>query len=374
MATIVRNHDSETTSSAARTAVLIPCYNEELTIGPLVRQFRVQLPGAEIYVFDNNSVDRTADEARRAGAIVVREPRQGKGYVVQSMFQKVEADAYILVDGDGTYDPAAVHDLLAPVLRQEADMAVGSRLHLNSNSKFKEVNRRGNKAFVAVLNAIFRVRLTDILSGYRVFSREFVKNIPLFAGGFDIEAELTIKALERGYRIVEVPIHLSPRPEGSFAKIRRVRDGAIIAQMIFALFRDYKPLTFFGSVGLFFLFLAAMALGLRLVQGLVGTDAVTSFPSDLFTFGLFLAAMMMISVGLMLHTTVRRFQELDYQRRIGANGAFSHMPANAFADGSARWAPAPRAARSRRGTRQHSGAVAAGRASDKPLSPRNPGS
>ena len=302
-----------------RIAVLIPCYNEELTVAGLVRRFRAELPQAEIYVFDNNSVDRTAEEARKAGAIVMRETRQGKGYVVQSMFQKVDADIYVMVDGDGTYDPAAVHDLLAPILRQEAEMVVGSRLHFGSKSQFRELNRIGNKLFLAMLNSMFRVQLTDILSGYRAFSREFVKGVPLFARGFDIETELTIKGLERGYRIAEVPIHLSPRPDGSFSKIRHVRDGILIVHMIVALFRDYKPLTCFGSIGLFFT-LAALVPGFRVIYDFVQTGLVPRLLSAVLAVGLVLSGMLMISVGLVLHTTARRFQELDHQLRVFLNG------------------------------------------------------
>ena len=238
-----------------RIAVLIPCYNEELTIAEVVRQFRAEVPDAGIYVFDNNSTDRTVEKAREAGALVSYERRQGKGFVVQSMFREGDADVYIMVDGDGTYPPAGVHKLIEPIVRGEADMTVGSRLHGESDSQFKSFNRFGNRMFLSVLNTTFKVKITDMLSGYRGFNRKFVKNIPLFGGGFETETELTIKALERGYRIVEVPVNLTHRPEGSFSKIRIGQDGARILQMLLSLFRDYKPLTFFGSAGLFLIFL-----------------------------------------------------------------------------------------------------------------------
>src|SRR2546421_6489910 len=200
--------------SRPRIAILIPCYNEEITIADVVRQFREQLPEAAIYVFDNNSSDRTVEEARAAGAIVQRERRQGKGYVVQAMFHQVEADIYIMVDGDRTYPAADVHRLIAPILSGDADMVVGSRLHHDARSQFRLLNRFGNRLFQMVLNWLFHVRLTDILSGYRAFSQRFVKDIPLFYGGFEVETELTIKALERRHRIVEVPVNLGQRPEG----------------------------------------------------------------------------------------------------------------------------------------------------------------
>ena len=302
-----------------RIAVLVPCYNEELTVAKVVREFRAELPQAEIYVFDNNSEDKTSEQARAGGAIVMRESRQGKGYVVQSMFQQVEADVYVMVDGDGTYDPKAVHQLLQPVLSREAEMVVGSRLHNCSKSEFRQLNRLGNRLFLGVLNSMFGVRLTDILSGYRVFSREFVKYIPLFTAGFQIETELTIKALEHRYRIVEVPIDLSPRPAGSFSKIRHLHDGIEILELILSLFRDYKPLTFFGTVGLL-LMLAGLVPGLMVIREFLKTGLVPKLPSAVLAVGLELAGMLATAVGLVLHTTVRRFQEFEYQLRTVGKG------------------------------------------------------
>src|SRR5256886_17555173 len=193
---------SDSVFAKATTAVLIPCYNEELTIAKVVNQFRSELPNADIYVFDNNSTDRTAAEASGAGARVLPVRQQGKGYVVRFMFQHVDADIYVMVDGDGTYPAASVHSLIAPIINNQADMAVGSRLHGQSQSQFKFLNRFWNKLFLFALNSIFKVRITDILSGYRAFNRKLVKSLPLFGGGFEIETELTIKALERGYRSV----------------------------------------------------------------------------------------------------------------------------------------------------------------------------
>jgi glycosyltransferase involved in cell wall biosynthesis len=310
-----------------RIAVLIPCYNEELTIGTVVRQFHSELPDAEIYVFDNNSSDRTIEIAQTAGAIIIKERRQGKGYVVQSMFQRVDAEIYIMVDGDATYDARAVHTLIEPVLLQEADMVVGSRLHSDSKSEFKKLNRLGNNIFLGVLNSIFHVRLSDILSGYRVFSRAFVKNIPIFAGGFAIEAELTIKALERGYRIQEVPTNLVTRPDGSFSKIRHVQDGMLIVQMIVSLFRDYKPLTFFGSLGLISM-AAGLLLGVPVISEYLRTGLVPRLPSAVLAVGFMLSGMLTIAVGLVLHTTARRFQELEYQLRSAGSAAASTVRRN----------------------------------------------
>ncbi len=295
-------------------AVLIPCYNEEKTIGEVVRQFRMQLPHAQIYVFDNNSTDRTSEEARTAGALVGYERRQGKGYVVQTMFGRVDADVYVMVDGDGTYPPEEVHNLLAPVVAGEADMVVGSRLHSQSSSQFKSLNLFGNRLFLSLVNSTFKVEITDMLSGYRAFSRSFVKGVPLFGGGFETETELTIKALERGYRILEVPINLKRRPEGSFSKIRIVNDGFRIVNTILALLRDYKPLTFFGSSGLI-LIIVGMIPGVVVLIDFLRTGLVPRLPSAVLAVGLILAGLLSITVGLILHTIARRSQEFDYQLR-----------------------------------------------------------
>src|SRR5256714_2534223 len=207
-----------------KTAVLIPCYNEEITIAGVVRDFRNELPAASICVFDNNSTDAGAERAGAAGAQVIHEPRRGKGFVVQSIFRHINANVYVLVDGDATYPAAAVHSLVAPIASGEADMVVGSRLHARSRSEFKHLNRWANRLVLFILKLVFDVRLTDVLSGYRAFSRPFVKNLALFGGGFEIETELTIKAVARGYRIVEVPVDLGVRPAGSHSKIHFFRD------------------------------------------------------------------------------------------------------------------------------------------------------
>ena len=305
----------KTTKARIRIVVLIPCYNEELTIAKVVNDFRIELPQADIYVFDNNSTDRTADKALQAGAKVYREKRQGKGYTVQSMFRDVDADIYVMVDGDGTYPASLVHELIAPIAAGKADVVIGSRLQDNCVSQFNFWHRLGNKLFLLLLNLAFRVRLTDMLSGYRAFRREFVKRVPIFGGGFAIETELTIKALERGYRIVEIPVDLGKRPTGSFSKIRIIRDGIIILNTMIALFRDYKPLTFFGLLG-------AILIGLGLVLGLIvvmeyfSTGFVLRVPTAIMAVGLVLAGMLCGIVGFIVHTILRRFQELDHQLRL----------------------------------------------------------
>jgi glycosyltransferase involved in cell wall biosynthesis len=297
-----------------RIAVLIPCYNEELTIADVVSQFRAELPDAEIYVFDNNSTDRTVAEAAAAGARIFHEKRQGKGYVVQSMFRKISADVYVMVDGDGTYPAPEVHRLIEPILTDEADIVIGSRLHREANSQFKTRNRLGNRFFLYVLNYTLGASITDMLSGYRAFNRAFVKGVPLFGGGFETETELTIKALNRGFRIVEVPVNLTTRPEGSFSKIRIFRDGFLILNTLLALFRDYKPLTFFGGVGLFIIALGLIP-SVMVIYEFIGTGRVLRLPAVVLAVGLILCGLLSITVGLILHTIVRRSQELDHQLR-----------------------------------------------------------
>lgn len=295
----------------AGVAVLIPCYNEELTIAEVVRQFREELPGAEICVFDNNSSDRTAEVARQAGAEVFFERRQGKGYVVQSMFRKIKADIYVIVDGDGTYPASAVSRLIEPVQRREADMVIGSRLARTSKSHFRFLNRFGNRFFLVLLQFIFGVRLTDLLSGYRCFSRRLVRGLPLFGGGFETEAEMTVKALQRGFTIIEVPVDLKERPKGSHSKIRLVQDGLVILNCMLVLLRDYKPLTFFGGLGAVLLLAGAIP---AVMAGIQFSRTGSLSPMEVL-WGVILlgAGSAACTVGLVLHSITRRFQELDSQ-------------------------------------------------------------
>ncbi len=297
-----------------RIAVLIPCLNEEQTVAQVVADFRRELPQADVYVFDNASTDATAARARHAGAVVVPEDRRGKGFVVQAMFQNIDADIYVMVDGDDTYPAAEVHRLLDPVARGCCDMAVGSRL-LAQHSSFRLVNLLGNQFFLTVINCIFGTRLTDVLSGYRAMSRSFVRGLPLFVTGFEVEVELTIKALVRGFRIREVATALRDRPTGSHSKLRKFRDGARILWTILALLRDYKPLSVFGlaggCLGLGGAVLGAAALGESAYAG-----AAVGLPAAVLATSLVLAGMLSTTAGLLLHTINRRFQELDHLLRV----------------------------------------------------------
>jgi len=284
--------------SGARIAILIPALNEEQTIADVVHAFRAACPAAQIIVFDNASTDGTARRARAAGAEVRYEPRRGKGHVVQAMFRTVEADVYVMVDADATYPADRVNDLIAPILNGSADMVIGSRLHRRSNSEFRALNLLGNLFYATLLRRLFGIRITDLLSGYRAFSRRLVKSVPLVGGGFETEAEMTIKSVHRGFRVTEIPVSLVSRPAGSTSNIRIVQDGVLILNAMVALFRDYKPLTFFGVLTL----LLAAASGASFVLG--HTPAALA---------LALLACATTATGTILHTIARHFQTLETQ-------------------------------------------------------------
>ena len=230
---------------ALRYAVLIPCLNEETTIGKVVEDFRRVLPEADIYVFDNNCTDRTAEVARQAGAIVERETRQGKGHVVRAMFEKIEADIYVLVDGDDTYPADALPSLLEPAVRGEADVVIGTRLEHADRRSLKPVNRFGNRLLGGLLNFCFRARFRDPLSGYRVMTRDFVKNIPVITHGFDIETELVIQSIVNGAAVKEIPIQYRERPEGSVSKLRPFAAGFRILKTMLGALVDFRPVWLF---------------------------------------------------------------------------------------------------------------------------------
>jgi hypothetical protein len=231
------------------------------------------------------------------------------------MFREINADIYVMVDGDGTYPAASVHALLEPVMINDADMVIGSRLDPASESQFGLMNRLGNNFVLFLTRVLFDAHIKDMLSGYRVFSRNIVKQLPLLSSGFEIETELTIKALERGYRVIERPVHLSNRPEGSYSKIRHVHDGLSILKMIFSLARDYKPLTVFGTIGLLFV-AASLVPGTIVVREFLRTGLISRLPSVVLAATLALSGLISGMVGLVLHTIARRFQELDLQMRV----------------------------------------------------------
>lgn len=232
-------------------AVLVPCYNEAQTIEKVVKDFKTALPEANIYVYDNNSTDGTAAIAKDAGAIVRHEYRQGKGNVIRSMFQDIDADCYIMVDGDDTYDACDARKIADTVLNKGADMVIGDRL---SSSYFTENKRPfhnvGNKSVRFLINCLFKNNIKDIMTGYRGFSKKFVKTFPVLSKGFEIETEMTIHALDKNFYIEEFPITYRDRPNGSESKLNTVSDGIKVLRTIFRLFREYKPFTFFGVISL----------------------------------------------------------------------------------------------------------------------------
>src|SRR5690349_23973500 len=237
------------TTSSLRIAVLVPCYNEEAAVATVIADFRKALPSAEIYVYDNNSKDRTAAVAREAGAVVRSERRQGKGHVVRRMFADVDADVYVLADGDATYDAASAPRLIARLVEDHLDMGVGLRVD-QAEAAYRKGHRTGNWMLTSFLASIFGQAFKDILSGYRVFSRRFVKSFPVLSDGFEIETELTVHALELALPVAEVETPYYARPKGSFSKLNTWRDGLRILATILKLYRSEKPLRFFTAIGI----------------------------------------------------------------------------------------------------------------------------
>jgi glycosyltransferase involved in cell wall biosynthesis len=291
-------------------AVLIPCYQEEQTIGKVIADFRRVLPGAQIYVYDNNCTDATAEVARQAGAIVRREKRQGKGFVVASMFEQVDADILVMVDGDDTYEAAAVGALLEPILKGDADMTAAARLNTYAEQSFRPFHLLGNRLICGIINRAFGSHISDIFSGYRAFTREAAAQIPITAVGFDVETELTLQALYRGLVIKEIAAPYRARPEGSFSKLRTVSDGLRVMLKLFLILRSYKPLTFFGLCGLG-LFALGLAAGARPVYEYITARYVYAVPSAILAASLVLLAFLTLGLGLLLNSTNLRLLELE---------------------------------------------------------------
>ncbi len=291
-------------------AVLIPCYQEEVTIGKVVEDFKRAIPSAAIYVYDNNCTDRTAEMARKAGAIVRREKRQGKGFVVASMFDQVDADILLMVDGDDTYDATAVDRLLEPILKGDADMTVATRLHTYADKSFRPLHLFGNRLVCGAINRMFNANISDIFSGYRAFTRESAAQIPIIAAGFDVETELTLQALYRGQVIKEIAAPYRARPEGSFSKLSTFSDGFKVILKLFLILRSYKPLTFFG-IGSLVLLLMGLLAGLRPVIEYVRDRYVYAVPSAILAAALVLLSFLSLSLGLILNSTNLRLLELE---------------------------------------------------------------
>ncbi len=298
-------------SSNDNIAVLIPCHNEAATIGQVVDDFRAQLPEAEIYVFDNCCTDDTAAIAAEHGATVMIEPRKGKGFVIESMLARIDADYYVMVDGDDTYPAESVNDLLAPVLEGRADLAVGARLSVYQDESFRPLHVAGNSLVRGLVNKIFGANLTDIMSGYRAFNRRVIQCIPVVSAGFEVETEMTIQMLYYRLPIVEVQVPYRVRPEGSHSKLNTFSDGFRVLWKLFSLARAFKPLTFFGGAGLLLVMLGIGA-GIPPVYGFVasGYKEVQRFPLAILATGLVLLGFGNIFLGVLLHAINWRFKEL----------------------------------------------------------------
>lgn len=290
-------------------AVLIPCYNEEATVANVVASFRKSLPFSTVYVFDNNSTDNSRKHAAEAGAIVIEEPSQGKGNVVRSMFQKISADIYLLVDGDATYPAEDATDLIKPVLNGTADMSVGNRMGSYHKENTRRFHSLGNRLVKWLVNTIFNAKLNDILSGYRVFSKAFVKTVPLLSPGFEVETELTLHALDKRMKIVELPIDYKNRPENSPSKLNTFSDGLKVLKTILFVFKNYRPLAFFSIISIFFS-LSGLAFGLPTIIEYLNFQYVYKVPSAILAASLEILAALALCCGLILDTVARQHKEL----------------------------------------------------------------
>ena len=310
MATSVDSSDAvtEATISQYEIAVLIPCFNEELTVGKTVAGFREALPLATIYVYDNNSTDRTVDVARAAGAVVRNEPRQGKGNVVRRMFADVDADVFVLVDGDATYEAQAAPRMVRRAIDESLDFVNGARVS-KSMDAYRRGHRFGNYVLTALVQDIFGPQFTDMLSGYKVFSRRYVKSFPAMSRGFEIETELTVHALELRMPSGEELTAYGERPPGSVSKLSTFRDGARILRLIFDLLRNERPLKFFGLAGVG-LILVAVALAVPVAETYLETGLVPRLPTAVLVIGMTLAGFLSTLAGLVLDVVATMRSEM----------------------------------------------------------------
>ena len=305
---------TESDEPAERIAVLIPCYNEEKTVTQVIGNFRHFLPGAEIYVYDNNSKDQTASLAIEAGAIVRLERRQGKGNVLRRMFSDIEADIYVLVDGDDTYDAASAPGMITKLLTNSLDMVVGTRLTTFDETAFRPGHEWGNKILTGFVSLLFGREITDMLSGYRVFSRRFVKSFPALSKGFETETELTVHALELRMPVAEVVTPYGMRPTGSESKLRTYRDGFRILKTIINLFKEERPLIFF-SLLFAMLALISVILVIPIFITYVETGQVPRFPTAILSTGIMILAFLSLACGFILDMVTlgrRELKRLSY--------------------------------------------------------------
>ena len=291
-------------------AVLIPCYNESQTIAKVVKDYREALPEAVIYVYDNNSTDHTDEAAREAGAIVRYEYRQGKGNVIRSMFRDIDAECYLMIDGDDTYPAENARSMVNHILSGRADMVIGDRL---SSTYFTENKRpfhnTGNRLVRGLINTIFTSDIKDIMTGYRAFNYEFVKSFPILSKGFEIETEMSIHALDKNFKLLEVPVTYSDRPAGSVSKLNTYKDGFRVLKTIARLFRDYKPFAFFGWLGLL-CFIIATIFFVPVLQAYFSTGLVAKFPTLIVCSGIYVVSFLLWMSGLILDVIAKKHRQL----------------------------------------------------------------
>ena len=293
-------------------AILIPCYNEVLTIGEVVEDFKTKFPQADIYVYDNNSIDGSGDIASQAGATVVSEYMQGKGFVVRSMFRDIDADCYIMIDGDGTYPAEDTVEMAQIILNKKADMVIGDRLSSTYFFKNKRIfHSFGNRFVRFLINKIFKSNVKDIMTGSRAFNKRFVKTFPALSKGFEIETEMTIHALDKKFLLKEVPTNYKNRPDGSMSKLNTYSDGIKVIWTIFTLYKDYKPMSFFGliSVGLF---LISMGLFIPIFEEFWVTRLVPKFPTLIVSIGIGIASVMALVCGVILDT-IKKYSDQNFE-------------------------------------------------------------
>jgi hypothetical protein len=305
---IVARAEELRTRVGQRLAVLVPCFNEEAAIAKVVADFRSALPGAAVYVYDNNSTDRTAEVARAAGATVRREAHQGKGNVVRRMFADIDADIYVLVDGDATYDAPSARAMIARLTEDRLDMVVAARIEQDA-AAYRPGHRTGNRLLTRFFASVFGATFTDILSGYRVFSRRFVKSFPVLSRGFEIETELAVHALELELAVAEVATPYYARPAGSASKLSTWRDGLRILATIGSLYRSERPLAFFSAIGVV-LALASVGLAIPIFVTYLQQGIVPRLPTAVLSTGLMLLAFLSIVAGLVLDTVTRGRREM----------------------------------------------------------------
>ena len=291
-------------------AVLIPCYNESKTIEKVVKDYKQALPEADIYVYDNNSSDGTDEIARKAGAIVKYEYRQGKGNVIRSMFQDIEADCYLMIDGDDTYPAENAREMCDLILEGKADMVIGDRL---SSTYFTENKRPfhslGNLLVRGLINKLFKSNVHDIMTGYRAFSYEFVKTFPVLSQGFEIETEMTIHALDKNFLLKEIPVNYRDRPAGSISKLNTYRDGFRVLKTIARLFKEYKPTIFFSIIGLIFLFILVV-FAVPVFAEYFETGLVPRYPTLIFSGFMLIVSILMFVCGVLLEVVVKKHRQL----------------------------------------------------------------